>query len=160
MSYFLLSLLSFTTCFFFFSFACSESWNVRFSVLSSNCCHGLLLFSLWNYRVLLETVIFSFIFMPYILYDHLMNALNSNTWESDSHASFMIFSFNFCSPFHAPGMAWTFFLPLINITFIVSVFTLLSSGKLRDSVANRRACYFWLLVFILCNIQVFSITVE
>lgn len=42
-------------CVSFFPFACSESWNVRFSVLSLNCCHGLLLFPLWNYRVLLET---------------------------------------------------------------------------------------------------------
>lgn len=113
--------------FFFLSITCSGSWNARFSDLTLNCCHGLLLFTHWNYQVLLAAVLFSFIFMPYILYDHLMNALNSNTCEYDSHASFMNFSCNFCSPFHAPGMAWTFFLPIVNITFIVLIFILLPS---------------------------------
>lgn len=127
-SYFLLSLVSFTVWYFFsLRIACSGSWNARFSDLSLKCCHGLLLFTHWNYQVLLQTVVFSFIFMPYILYDQLMNALNSNTCESDSYASFMNFSFNFCSLFHAPGMAWTFFLSIVNITFIVSIFILLSS---------------------------------
>lgn len=101
---------------FFFSLriACSGSWNARFSNLSLNCCHGLLFFLDWNYKFLLETVLFSFIFTPHILYDHLMNALNSNTRESDSHAPFTIFFLLLCSPFHAPDMAWTFFLSIVN----------------------------------------------
>lgn len=111
---------------FSLNITCSERWNVRFSNLSLNCCCGLLLFIRWNYQVLLEIVHFSFIFMPYIPHDHLMNALNCNTCESDSRASLMNFSFTFYSPFHASGMAWTFFLPIVIITFIVSIFTLLS----------------------------------
>lgn len=110
-SHFFFCRLYYLLCGIFFSLSvtCSGSWNARFSDLSSNCCHGLLLFTHWNYQVLLGTVLFSSIFMPYILYDQLMNALNSNTCESDNHASFMNFSFKFCSLFHAPGMAWTFF---------------------------------------------------